>query len=365
MEKAEAIRQRLKAVRRRMRDVRLPAIYITDQISRSYLTGFNGTAGTVFITQDEAILFTDFRYTERATEEVPSSIIVTEITQRSMPKINGKINRIGIEDNSLSLASYLRLKNNLKSFQLKSIGKLIEEVRATKDETEIEQLAIAIKATDFVFINVYRWLKGRRRAKRLPTEDEVAWKVRDIIHQKNLGSLAFDTIVATGKNAARPHHEPTSQRLKKGDMVIIDLGVKVGGYHADMSRTLFMGEPDAKQRAMFTTALNAQNAALKYLNNKGKSAGQADLVARKIIDNKFPSSFGHSLGHGVGLEIHENPTLVPGSHDKLKNGMVFSIEPGIYLSGFGGVRIEDLVLLKGGKPVVLSRSPKTLKSAIF
>ncbi len=361
---------RLRRLRRALQAQGLRAAYFASPIARRYFTGFRGTAGAVFVTPATATLFTDFRYVERAQDEISSSVDVVEVTKGTAefvkPALKAeRVRQLGIEDHELTLVMHAGLKKRFSFCKLVGVGDLVEELRGIKDETELALLRQAIKATDLTFTELMRWLKQRKRAKRLPTEIEMAWKVRDIIHVRQYGELAFDTIIASGANAARPHHEPTTKRLKKGEMVIIDMGVKVDGYHADMTRTVFLGQPTAQQRDMYLTTLKAQTASIQYLKKGGRSAGEADRVARRLIDAKYPGSFGHSLGHGVGLEIHEHPTLAATSPHHLKPNMVFSVEPGIYLPGQGGIRIEDLVLLQKNGLEVLSCSPKQLHQIIL
>lgn len=346
-------------------------MFLTSPISRRYITGFTGTSGAVLVgAEGRARFLTDFRYAERAQSELPSVFDVVSI-EAGFTKVLSKevkkseIRRLGIEDNAVSVARYESLKRSLKGCSLVGIGAMLEEQRAVKDEYELAVLRMAVLATDKTFQELMRWLKHLKSAKRLPSENAVAWKVRDIVHSKKFGELAFDPIIASGSNAARPHHEPSAKKLKLGEMVIIDLGVKMNGYHADMTRTIFLGAPPAKQRKMYEITLRAQNAAIKYLKNGGRSAKRADVAARRIIDAKFPGAFGHALGHGVGLEIHEHPKLAQNSSDVLKPNMVFSIEPGLYLPGVGGVRIEDLVVLRCDDCEVLGKSFKALIRSII
>lgn len=363
--------RRLSQLRRVMRRRVFRAAYFTAPVSRRYLTGFTGTAGAVLVTPHAAVFFTDFRYAERARRgEVSSVYDVVEVARSATPILadvlkGESVRRLGIEDREMTVASRDVLQRKLRRIRLIGFGILLEELRAVKDDVELDALRRAARATDVVFAETIRWLRHLKRVKRLPTEEAVAWKVRDIIHLRRLGELSFDTIIASGKHAARPHHEPTSKKFKLGEMVILDLGVKVDGYHADMTRTVFWGQPTARQRVMYLTTLKAQAAAIRYLKGGGRSAAEADRIARAVINKKFPGAFGHALGHGVGLEIHEHPTLSEESKDVLKPGMVFSVEPGVYLSGEGGVRIEDLVLLKEKRVEVLSRSPSALGTIIL
>ncbi len=360
-------RERIQALRRQLRAKKLHGAYLTSPIVRRYFTGFRGTTGSVFVTQGKVKLFTDFRYTERAEEETPDIVDVEDWHGHigRIAEVVPRHARVGFEDHEMNVAFHALLTKKLKRIRLLPISSTLEELRAIKDDAELASLKSAITATDTAFQLTLRWLKKETRAKKLPTEQAVAQKFFDFVHSKKLGELAFETIVASGPNAARPHHEPTSRRIRVGDPVLMDLGVAVNGYHADMTRTVFIGTPSAKLLDMYTTTLKAQNAAYLYIKKGGRSAHQADAAARTLIDKKFPNSFGHALGHGVGLEIHELPTLSPKSPHRLKPGMVFSIEPGSYLTGEGGIRIEDLVLLKKEGVEYLSKSPKSLKSMIL
>ena len=361
---------RLAHLRRAMKQRGLAAVYLTSTVSRRYITGFTGTSGTVLITPHLAEFFTDFRYLERAAEETLGLFKIIDVGNDGLKVLSqilkdNHVRRLGFEDRAISVARHKSLQKQLKPCSLVGIGDMVEKLRAVKDDYELDTLRRAVGATDKTFQELIRWLKHLKRIKRLPSEEAAAWKVRDIIHSKKFGEISFEPIIASGANAARPHHEPSPKKLKLAEMVIIDLGVKVNGYHADMTRTIFLGEPTTKQRKIYETTLSSQLSAISYLKKGGRSAKQADMQARRIIDAKFPGAFGHALGHGVGLEIHERPKLAQNSDDILKSNMVFSIEPGIYLPGEGGVRIEDLVVLKESGSEVISKSPKILRQTII
>ncbi|MFA5954360.1 MAG: Xaa-Pro peptidase family protein [Patescibacteria group bacterium] len=364
------ITNRLQKLRRLLKKKRLGAFLTTDPTTRYYLTGFHGTAGTVLVTSAGAHLYTDFRYTERALSEVPDCITVTEVNAQAKELITrelrqNNVKRFGIEDKAMTLANFEQAKKVYGPFTLVPVGNMVEVMRSIKDEEELVFLRAAINATDNVFYQVVRWLRHAKKVKRLPTEQAVSDYIRDVVHAFPHHELAFPSIVASGPHAARPHHEPTTRRLRLHETVIIDLGVKMHGYHADMSRTLFLGKPSSALTHMFTTTLTAQGKAFRYIQKGGRSARMADQTARDYINKYYPGSFGHSLGHGVGLEIHEAPTLSVISKDQLKPDMVFSIEPGIYLPGVGGIRIEDLAQLTSSCCRFLSTSPKSLNESIL
>ena len=370
MEKKAAIARRLRLLRRALKKAKLSALLFTNPITRQYLSGFTGTAGTLLVTEERALLYTDFRYTERALDEVPSCITVSEVSRELKKVISAELKRllskrIGFEDATTSVAEFETLRRLFRSSIFVPVKEMVTTLRSIKDDAEVEDLKRAIAITDAVFAKTVRWLKRAKRSNHLLTEEAVSDFIRHSVHEEHGAELSFPSIVASGPNAARPHHEPTNRRLKKGESMVIDIGAKINGYHADMSRTIFLGAPSATLEHMYATTLRAQQRAYRYLRAGGRSAEKADAVSRDYINIHYPGAFGHSLGHGVGLEIHEAPTLGPKSKHRLRSGMVFSLEPGIYVPNVGGVRIEDLACTDGASCRYLSKSPKSLKDSIL
>ena len=190
------------------------------------------------------------------------------------------------------------------------------------------------------------------------TEEEVAWRIEQAVRRRGAEAISFDTIVGNGPNAARPHHRAGKDVLQEGQTIVIDMGARYQGYCSDLTRTVVLGKPDAQAKKVYDIVFAAQLAAIEMVH-AGMTGAECDGIARKVIQEAgYGDAFGHSLGHGVGLEVHESPGVGPNSQGKLENGMVFTIEPGIYITGWGGVRIEDVVTLEGGRARVISKVPK-------
>ncbi len=229
---------------------------------------------------------------------------------------------------------------------------LAENQRIIKDEEELKMLQLAIdaadKAMDLVCLAIIPGM----------TEKEVAWKMETAMRDFGADAISFDTIVAAGPNGAMAHHQPTDYVIKQKDPIVIDMGAKVGGYCSDLSRSIVTGEPDETFNKVYDTVLGAQLTAINTVK-AGMTGEETDNLSRNVIvDAGYGDNFGHSLGHGVGLEIHENPRVGPRSADVLGLDTVFTVEPGIYLSGWGGIRIEDIVILRADGAVPLSKARK-------
>jgi Xaa-Pro aminopeptidase len=266
------------------------------------------------------------------------------------------VKRLGFESSDLTFAAYQRLTEALSQIQegpqLVPTEGLVESLRAVKEEEELRLISKAIELNDAAFEQVSQSLRPRM------TEKEVAWELERYIRENGGESIAFELIVASGPNSALPHARPSERRLRAGEPIIIDMGAKVEGYCSDMTRTICLGEPDETFKRIYDIVLGAQLTAIATLE-AGMSGEQADRLARTVIEEAgYGESFGHGLGHGLGLNVHEPPRLGKDSTDTLAEGMVTTIEPGIYLPGWGGVRIEDVVVLEEGKAKVLSKASK-------
>lgn len=238
-------------------------------------------------------------------------------------------------------------------------NKLVHEVRAVKNKNELANLIKAQRISERVLIDAVSFLKDG------VTELQAEAFIKKSFIKHGAPILSFPPIVAFGKNTANIHHEPNKTKLKRGDFVMFDIGTTINHYCSDMTRTFIWGEPTAKQKKIYLDVLKAQNLALEKIKSGEKKCGVIDSVARKFIAKRYPDNFKHGLGHGVGTVIHEWPNFKPKSPDILPVGCVMTVEPGIYLKGFGGVRIEDMVLItpKGYKH--LTNLPRDLKSAIL
>ncbi len=334
---------------------------ILSEDNRFYFTGFHSTFGCVILTPSEKIFITDKRYASEA------RLVVTDFTVlataggsafyddviATLKRVNAKV--VGFEDASITVAEHKKLKGTLKEFTLKPASSDIALARLVKRADEIEKIALAESVTQ------------RALAKTLPllkvgvTEKEISNEITYNMLALGAEGLAFENIVAFGVNTANPHHHPSSKKLEKGDMVTFDIGAKVNGYCGDMTRTFcFGGGVHEKLAAIHRIVLGAQEYALANIK-AGMTGREADLLAREYITaNGYGQEFSHSLGHGIGVEVHESPYLSPRSEDILEEGMVFSIEPGIYVDGLGGVRIEDLVVVKKDGIVNLTNFDKNI-----
>lgn len=349
----------------------MSAFFVTSAINRKYLSGFSGSKGDLLVTNKKTFLFTDSRYGERAREEIKKNIEVVVINKDYLKTIKDFLSKfeakkLGIEADGVSVQFYDNLKKNLRGVKLIKTENLIKGIRAIKDEEEIKKLKKAIALTDETFGYIFKFIK--KNNKKGITEKRIAWEMEKFIRENKGADLSFESIVASGKNSAIPHHLSGLRKIKKGDTVLLDFGAMHKGYHADMSRTIFIGKPDKKQEEIYNKVLRAQKEIIKMIR-PGILSGDLDNRAREIFE-KFGcrENFLHGLGHGIGLEIHEFPSMHQtraGNNIKLKPNMIFTVEPGIYYSGFGGVRIEDIVLVAEKGCKALSQAPKELREMII
>jgi Xaa-Pro aminopeptidase len=317
----------------------LDRMLVTDLVNVRYLTGFTGTNGACVCGPGVRLLLTDFRYTERAEAEVDGWETITAAGDWAAAIAERLEGRIGFEDDHMAVRSLEKLKERLgEGVEAVPAGGLVEGLRRVKDAGELAAIAEASKLADAV----WAWTLERGLASR--TEREVARAAEARIRELG-GEPSFPTIVAAGPNGALPHAEPGEREIGAGELVVFDMGAQVDGYCSDGTRTFATGEPGAAAREVYDLVLAAQLAALGAIE-AGKRGEDVDGVARKIIDEAgHKEHFGHGLGHGVGLEVHEGPRLSPRSEDVLAPGEVVTVEPGVYLPGSYGVRIEDFVVV--------------------
>ena len=335
----------------------LDQLFVSDLTNVRYLTGFTGTNGACLVGREERIFFTDFRYTERAEREVGEEWERPEAERELVPQIAARMNgKVGFEDAKLSVRQLARLEAAVgeEDADLVPAGDLVERLRAVKEPEEIELIAAAAELTD----DVYRWALEQGLAGR--TERDVARACEARIRE--LGAEpSFPPIVAAGENGALPHAEPGDREITSGELVVFDMGAELDGYCSDGTRTFATGEPAEEAQEVYDLTLTAQLAALGAIR-AGASGKEVDAVAREIIGEAgHGDNFGHGLGHGVGLEVHEGPRLATTSEDELGEGNVVTVEPGIYLPGRFGIRIEDLVVLTADGHRNLSGLPKELQ----
>jgi Xaa-Pro aminopeptidase len=332
----------------------LDLVLVTDLTNVRYLTGFTGTNGAVICGPETRLFLTDFRYTERAEAEVSEWETVT-ISADWLGGIAERLaGKVGFEDDHMSVRTLAKLTEKLgEGAELVAAGGEVEKLRRVKDPDELAAIREASKLGE----EAWRWALERGFVGR--TERDVALATEAKVRELG-GEPSFPAIVAAGPNGALPHAEPGERTIEAGQLVVFDMGAKLDGYCSDGTRTFATGEPGEKGREVYETVLRAQQAALEAIE-AGKSGEELDEVAREIIGAAgYGEAFGHALGHGVGLEVHEGPRLAQKSDDVLAPGEVVTVEPGIYLAGELGVRIEDFVVVREGGYENLSSLPKEL-----
>lgn len=352
---------RLQNLRSLLSGQQIDAIFISQPTNRYYLSGFTGSDGYLLVSHSQAILVTDFRYTEQARQQA-SEFRVFQISSAGfanwIPTLVAElgVKRIAFESNDLTFSLHRdlvgaarRLAPELRPRLVPTHG-IVESLRSVKEPHEVDMIRNAASLADATVEHAATLLKPGI------TENEMAWSLELFLRESGSGSMPFPIIVASGPNSARPHAQPTDRVINEGEPIVIDLGARFGGYCSDITRTLFMGKPDENMAGIYSLVREAQNAAITGIS-AGMSGDTADQLARKIItDAGYGDSFGHGLGHGVGLDVHEQPRLGSKSDDVLTSGMVFTIEPGIYIEGRGGIRIEDMVLLEESGPRLLTQA---------
>jgi Xaa-Pro aminopeptidase len=335
----------------------LDQLFVSDLTNVRYLTGFTGTNGACLVGREERIFFTDFRYTERAEREVGPGWERPEAERELVPQIVGRMSgRVGFEDAKLSVRQLARLEAAAADdgVELIPAGDLVEQLRAVKEPEELERIAAAARLAD----EVYRWAVERGLAGRTEREVAAACEAR----LRELGAEpSFPPIVAAGENGALPHAEPGDREIGTGELVVFDMGALLDGYCSDCTRTFATGEIDGEAREVYELVLSAQEAALAAVR-AGAGGREVDAVPREMISEAgHGDHFGHGTGHGVGLEVHEAPRLATTSDDELREGNVVTVEPGVYLPGRFGVRIEDLAVVTADGQRNLSGLPKQLQ----
>lgn len=348
---------RQEALRRALAAKRLPALLVTKPENLYYLTGFRGSAGAAIWTASEACLWVDPRYTLQAREQAIGLEVMT--VKNGLLRAAGRRlrqgcqRRVGFEDEHLTFSGFERLRReSLASIQWKPASGIVEELRMVKDEMEIRSIRQACQLTSEVFEEVGRSLKPGA------SEMDIASELEYRIRRRGAEGMAFETIVASGARSALPHARPSAKLLRADEWAIFDLGAMAGGYMADMTRTLYMGAPGRRERWLYRAVLEAQHEAIGSLR-PGVKARDVDAAARRPLRKRgLEKLFSHSTGHGVGLEIHERPRLGRGEKKSIPAGCVVTVEPGIYLEGQGGIRIEDTVLVTANGPEILTSASR-------
>jgi len=369
------LKDRLTGLREKMADHKLDAfvvgaavedIFHTHAANRRYLSGFTGSMGWLLISADKAFIAVDFRYVEQAEREAPGFAVFQAVggPERWFSQVAGDAGlggkRIGFEPGDLTVASFQALKKAIDAMpavdrpKLLAAPPIVQELRAIKDAGEVAALQKAVDVGDAAFSAVADRIEPGW------TEKQIAWEIERHARENGADHMSFPTIVAAGPHGAMPHAMPRDVAVKQGDGVVIDMGVIVDGYCSDLTRTIAVGEPDVKFLEIYDIVLAAQRTA-EELARTGMTGEEAHMLAHNVIAAAgYGENFGHGLGHGVGLLIHEAPRVARMSKDELKDGMVVTIEPGIYLTGWGGVRIEDQCVMENGRARIMSRAPKLM-----
>lgn len=348
---------RLAAVRNRMAEWQVDAVYVSSDSNRQWLSGFSGSTGTLLLSEKDIYLSTDSRYWERAVEEAPDCELfrVKGSYNASLQDLveHVGVSSIGFESDSVTVDQYEKLKE-LEGVQWKPISGMLTDFRQIKVAEEIEAIKKAASIADQAMQTVNSITKPGM------SELQLAWELEKSMREAGASGISFPVIVASGDNASRPHHSPGERKLNKGDVIIIDMGAMVDGYCSDMTRTFLLGDQNGEQfHKIYDIVLEAQEKALDNMH-AGMTGKEIDTLSRDVIAGAgYAEEFGHSLGHGVGLEIHELPRLSPlADEEEIREGVVVTVEPGIYIPGWGGVRIEDLVQVTSTGVNILSACPK-------
>jgi Xaa-Pro aminopeptidase len=361
-------RDRLATLRQGLRSVApapCDAAWVTQPENRRYLSGFKAddthfpeSSGSLLIGGSRSVLITDSRYTLEAQKEAPDfeiEIQKQDLAEAMPPWVQEMgVQSLGFEEDYVTWNLHRKLEQRLKALSpgthLTPMNGLVETMREVKGPGEIQALEVAADLISRVLDEV---MLGLRPGK---TEKEVAWEIEGLVREGGAEGVSFPPIVASGPNGALPHAVPTDRRLREGEPIILDMGARVDGYCSDMTRTIFIGEPSPWFKIIYKTVRQAQLAALREIRPLAESA-HVDAQARDLIrDAGFGDYFGHGLGHGVGLAVHEAPRIGPRRPVQLRKGMVFTVEPGIYLPGKGGVRLEEMVLVEDAEARILTKN---------
>ncbi len=347
--------ERLRAI---LDEQRLDGMLIQNPENRTYLTGFAGTAGVAIISRTETVLLVDFRYVERAAEEARGFEIVRAERQlietlAAMVKARGWM-RLGFESETVAMKQYREYVERLAPTELVAVDG-IDRIRWVKESAELERIKAAVDVADAAFAHILAYVHPGA------VERDVATELACYMRRHGAEGEAFDAIVASGPQSSRPHAGASDRAMTGGDFVTLDFGARVQGYVSDCTRTVVLGPASPRHREIYRIVLAAHETALAGLK-PGMTGREGDALARAVIANAgYGDAFGHGLGHGVGLAVHEGPTLSPRGDATLRPGMVVTVEPGIYLSGWGGVRIEDLVVITESGCQSLTRAPKEFR----
>lgn len=341
---------------------RINSVLITSDVNRRYFTGMKSSAGAVLAFRNKAYLLIDFRYIEKARETVTAAEVIE--MKKLYPQIarllkeNGAKN-MAVESETVTVSRLNNMRKQLKEIQIIDtdvLSNAVNSLRSVKDDDEISCIQKAQEIAESAFEHILGFIKPD------VTERQIAMELDRVMLENGAEGISFDTIALSGENTSMPHGVPSDRKVRNGEFVLMDFGAVYNGYHSDMTRTVCVGNPTDEMTAVYNIVLKAQNAAINAAR-AGMTGQELDSIARSIIsDSGYGKLFGHSLGHGVGLEIHENPNASPNNRKILPAGAVVTIEPGIYIAGKFGVRIEDFVILHENGCTNLTKCAKNIIS---
>lgn len=350
--------KRIDYLRKLMSEAGLDGVLAYSGENLRYLSGFTGSTGYVVIGRNNTVFVTDFRYKEQASGQCKGFNLL--IQRNNLVDILGEairkdgIHRLGIEEDFMTVGFSEEIKRAMPGIQLAPAGNVFAKLRIRKDSNEIEYIRKAAEIADEAFGHMLSYIRPGMR------ETEIALELEYFMKKNGASGVSFESIVASGVRSSLPHGTATEKTIENGEFLTLDFGCVYNGYCSDMTRTVFIGKAEDKHRKIYDIVLKAQTAALQGIK-PGVTGKSVDSIARNIIAGEgYGEYFGHGLGHGVGLAVHEEPRLSLLGETILEAGMVVTDEPGIYIPDFGGVRIEDLVLLTEEGSEVLSKSPKEL-----
>jgi Xaa-Pro aminopeptidase len=346
-------------VREALKERSIPAMLVSEMGNIEWLTGFTGSFAYVALTETDGVFITDSRYTEQAGEQVKGLPVVSfasptdrvEFLRENLEKLG--VTRLGFEATYVTYAIYEKMKDKLTGVELVSVDDLFTELRMVKTAGEVAKIRTACEMTDACFDHVRKFIQTG------VSEHEISLEI-EFFFRRQGADVAFTPIVVSGVRSSRPHGRASEKKLEKGDFLTLDFGAKVDGYNADMTRTVVVGEATDRHREMYAAVLEAQLAGIAAIK-PGVAARDVDGAARGVLRNHgLAEYFGHGLGHGLGKAVHDGGALNPSSTNTIAEGQVWTVEPGAYIPGFGGVRIEDDVVVTKSGCEMLNRSPKEL-----
>lgn len=338
----------------------LDAVLVSDGKNMRYISGFTGETGYVYVSKQHSVIFTDFRYTIQANQESQGFEVIEVDAGRDYVKfvneylLKDEVRSLGYEDEDLLCSSFRKLEEGLKAEKLVPVGGALTALRQIKNEYELECIEKAEAIGDIAFTKILDIIKPGM------TELEIAAHLEFLLKMNGASGLSFDSIVASGINSSMPHATPSEKRIELGDFLTMDFGCIYKGYCSDMTRTIVVGKASDEQKKVYQTVLDAQLASFEHIH-AGCIGKDVHKVASDIIDAAgYAGCFGHGLGHSVGLFIHEDPRFSPSENGIILENVIMTVEPGIYIKDFGGVRIEDLIVVKKDGYVNFTHSRKDL-----